>query len=119
MKTQRSGRTIPPHSVEAEQGILGCCLAWPDSLDSLKREPHDLLYDLRHANLFRVLREMHAERQVIDTITAHERLKAKRLLKECGGVQYVASLPETVSAVILAPYGSVWRPATNARRRAG
>src|SRR6202789_4109354 len=53
---------LPPHSIEAEQGVLGCILLSPNDclgecIEKLK-PGHLVFYDLRHQTLFQVLTEM-------------------------------------------------------------
>jgi len=89
---------LPPHSTEAEQGVLACILQEPnESLDRCATElPGDgsAFYDLRHRDLFRVLVEMHDQRQPIDSITLDSRLRATGKIDNCGGTAYVASLAD-------------------------
>jgi len=89
---------LPPHSIEAEQGVLGCILLSPndcigDCIEKLK-PGHEAFYDLRHQTLFQALVEMFDEKQPIDVITLHERLKNKKQLESVGGVAYLSLLPD-------------------------
>src|SRR2546427_319886 len=91
---------LPPHSPEAEQGVLGCVLLSPnecmgESIEKLKAGS-EVFYDLRHQTIFSALAEMYDSREAIDVITVQQRLKNKQLLEEVGGIAYLASLPDTV-----------------------
>ena len=91
---------LPPHSIEAEQGVLGCVLLSPNEcmgecIEKLKAGP-DIFYDLRHQTLFQVLTEMYDEKQAIDLITLQQRLKNRQQLESVGGLAYMASLPDSV-----------------------
>lgn len=91
---------LPPHSPEAEQGVLGCVLLSPNecmgqSIEKLK-EGAEVFYDLRHQTIFTALAEMYDSREAIDVITLQQRLKNKQLLEEVGGIAYLASLPDAV-----------------------
>jgi replicative DNA helicase len=91
---------LPPHSPEAEQGVLGCVLLSPnecmgESIEKLKGGP-DVFYDLRHQTIFSALVEMYDHREAIDVITLQQRLKDKQLLDEVGGIPYLAGLPDVV-----------------------
>src|SRR5580698_135676 len=64
---------LPPHSIEAEQGVLGCVLLSPNDcigecIEKLK-PGHLAFYDLRHQSLFMTLVEMFDQKQGIDLIT--------------------------------------------------
>src|SRR5437899_783369 len=100
---------LPPHSPEAEQGVLGCVLLSPnecmgDTIQKLKGGA-EVFYDLRHQTIFSALEEMYDHREPIDMITLQERLKTKQLLDQAGGLGYLASLPDMVpSAANLSYY---------------
>ncbi|MGO8696895.1 MAG: replicative DNA helicase [Limisphaerales bacterium] len=91
---------LPPHSIEAEQGVLGCILLSPNDcmgecIEKLK--PADLaFYDLRHQTLFLALMEMYDQKQAIDLITVTQWLKNKQQLESTGGVAYFSALPDSV-----------------------
>lgn len=91
---------LPPHSPEAEQGVLGCILLSPNDCMGECIEKFtagaEVFYDLRHQTIFSVLAEMYDAREAIDVITLQQRLKNKQLLDEVGGIAYLASLPDMV-----------------------
>lgn len=115
---------LPPHSLEAERGVLGCILLSPnpcmgESLELLKARP-EVFYDLRHQVIYRTLIEMFERREPIDVITLQQRLRDappwedSRLgapvnrLDMAGGLTYLASLPDAVpSAANLAYYANI------------
>jgi replicative DNA helicase len=91
---------LPPHSPEAEQGVLGCVLLSPgdclgDCVEKFK-SGSEVFYDLRHRTVYEVLVEMYDKREAIDVITLQQRLKDKQQLDQVGGIAYLASLPDTV-----------------------
>lgn len=91
---------LPPHSIEAEQGVLGCVLLSPhdcmgECIEKLK-SGHEIFYDLRHQILFQLLSEMYDEKQAIDIITLQQRLKNIQQLENVGGLAYLSSLPDAV-----------------------
>src|SRR5215203_4529481 len=91
---------LPPHSPEAEQGVLGCVLVAPnecmgESIEKLKGSA-EVFYDLRHQTIFSTLVTMYDGREAIDVITLQQRLKDKQLLEQVGGIAYLASLPDKV-----------------------
>jgi replicative DNA helicase len=100
---------LPPHSPEAEQGMLGCVLLSPNDCmgQCIEKFKGDLevLYDLRNQTILGVLIEMYDKREAIDLITVQQRLKDKHLLEEIGGIAYLAALPDAVpSAANLSYY---------------
>src|SRR5437879_4304904 len=72
---------LPPHSIEAEQGVLGCVLLSPNEctgecIEKLpaggrerKSEPADsAFYDLRHQAIYETLLAMYDHKEAIDLI---------------------------------------------------
>lgn len=103
-----SSDRLPPHSPEAESGVLGCILLDPtclqDCLDRFKARP-EAFYDLRHQTIFSALIDMRRNRTDIDVITLQQRLKDRQQLDEAGGLVYLSKLPDAVpSAANLSSY---------------
>ena len=105
---------LPPHSVQAEQGVLGCALLSPnDSLGiCLEKLPRaeGVFYDLRHQTIFEVLVEMYDAKTPIDLITVQQKLKDRGQLDSIGGVEYLGALQDGVpSAANLGYYLDIVR----------
>lgn len=81
---------LPPHSIEAEQGLLGSVLLDPIQAGDLRPE---LFYDLRHQKLALAMLAMADDSQPIDTVTLVTRLSGLGQLEEVGGAAYIAGLP--------------------------
>ncbi len=119
----------PPHSIPAEQGVLGCILLAPSEclgicLERIKdplsgasslreKGPHgrveepvtSFFYDLRHQHLFETLVTLYNKSEAIDLITLQQRLRDQKLLDSVGGVAYLSELADTVpSAANLSHY---------------
>jgi replicative DNA helicase len=91
---------LPPHSGEAEQGVLGCVLLSPPEcmgicIEKLKRGS-EVFYDLRHQHIFDLLAEMYDQKEAIDLITLHQRLKDQNQLEAVGGLAYLSTLADCV-----------------------
>src|SRR5277367_5366514 len=76
---------LPPHSPEAEMGVLGCALLSPNEcmgecFEKLKGDGHEIFYDLRHQTIYETLAVMYDTREAIDVITLQQKLKDKQLL---------------------------------------
>lgn len=106
---------LPPHNDECEEGALGCCLispndCIPDCIIKFGDAKHEVFYDLRRQEIFKAMCEMIENREQVDIITLQSRLKDKGLLEQCGGLGYLARLPDTVpSAANLSYYlDHVW-----------
>jgi replicative DNA helicase len=101
---------LPPHSIEAEQGVLGCVLLSPNEcmgecIEKLKDGGMEVFYDLRHQTIYEMLAAMYDQRQAIDIITLQQKLKDKGLLDQIGGISYLSQLQDAVpSAANLSYY---------------
>lgn len=98
---------LPPHSEEAEQGILGCIMLDAACLDSCLEKFHakhgEVFYDIRHQSIFDAMVAIKQSGKVLDLITLHQRLKDNNQIEEVGGFSYVASLPEAVPSAANLP----------------
>ncbi len=104
---------LPPHSNEAEQGVLGSILLDPTemgmSIETLKPGA-EVFYDLRHQTIYEALVTMYDARESIDIITLQQHLKDQQLLDQVGGLSYLSSLPDmSPSAANLAFYLEIVR----------
>jgi replicative DNA helicase len=106
---------LPPHSPEAEQGVLGCVLLSPNEcmgecVQKLKDDGREAFYDLRHQTIYEALAAMSDAREAIDVITLQQRLKDKQLLEQVGGIAYLSQLQDAVpSAANLSYYLDIVR----------
>ncbi|MHC1767606.1 MAG: replicative DNA helicase [Verrucomicrobiia bacterium] len=91
---------LPPHSIEAERGVLGCILLSPAENMGVCIEKFkggsQAFYDLRHQTLFELLAEMYDRKEAIDLITLQQKLKDRKQLEPLGGISYLASLADGV-----------------------
>lgn len=110
----------PPHSIEAEQGVLGCLLLDPGlglefCLERLK-EPRQLdlpkfengrfgklrntattfFYELKHQVIFEAMLDLHEKSQGIDLITLKQHLSDRKQLEAVGGVAQLSLLMDGV-----------------------
>jgi replicative DNA helicase len=105
---------LPPHSIEAEQGVLGCVLLSPNEclgelIQTFKGGP-EAFYDLRHRSVLELLIEMYDAKEAIDLITFQQRLKDRNQLEGIGGLTYLSALLDSVpSAANLSYYLDIVR----------
>jgi replicative DNA helicase len=105
---------LPPHSLEAEQGVLGCALLAPNDcigqcVERLKSGP-EVFYDLRHQTLYELLVGMYDRKDAIDLITLGQKLKDNGQLDGVGGLAYLSQLMDAVpSAANLSFYLDIVR----------
>jgi len=92
---------LPPHSTEAEMGVLGCALLDPNQcigecIEKLKDDGKMAFYDLRHQTIYETLSAMFNSREAIDLITVQQHLKDRQLLDQVGGIAYLSQLQDAV-----------------------
>ena len=88
---------IPPHSVEAEQSVLGGLLldnsAW-DRAGDILTEAHFYRHD--HRLIFTAISALVSATKPADVITVYEHLRRTGKGDECGGMAYLNSLAASV-----------------------
>lgn len=99
---------LPPHSLEAEAGVLGCIMlspleCLPETVEAIGETPEPY-YDMRHKAIYEVLVEMFEKAERIDLITLRVRLKNRNQLEAVGGLAYLSSLPDTVPTAANLPH---------------
>jgi replicative DNA helicase len=84
----------PPHSVEAEQGVLGSMLISPrDAIaEVVEKINEDYFYVPAHQTIYSVLVDLWNAGQAIDLITFTQVLRDRNLLETVGGAALVTSL---------------------------
>jgi replicative DNA helicase len=114
-KSKVSSRTkplrLPPHSVEAEQSLLGGLMldqrAWDEIADAVSAED---FYRADHKLIFATIGVLAALDQPADAITVSEYLEQQNQLKDVGGLDYLGQLVnETPSAANILAYAHIVR----------
>src|SRR6266581_7698682 len=84
----------PPHSVEAEQGVLGSMLISPRETiaECVEKISEEYFYVPAHRTIYDVLVELWNAGQAIDLITFTQVLRDRSLLESVGGAAFVTSL---------------------------
>jgi replicative DNA helicase len=102
---------LPPHSVEAEQSLLGGLMldqrAWDQVADVLRVED---LYRADHRLIFSAVADLVERNQPPDAVTVSEHLQRNGQLEAAGGLAYLARLVEdTPSAANIRAYAKIVR----------
>ena len=106
---------LPPHDLQMEMGVLGCCLLDPNQclgecVEKLKDDGKLAFYDLRHQTIYEMLTEMYNARVPIDLITLQQKLKDLQILDQVGGISYLSQIQDVVpSSANLAYYLGIVR----------
>ncbi len=102
---------IPPHSIEAEQSVLGGLMLDNDSwLQVAERLTAQDFYRRDHASIFRGVEALANDGKPYDIVTLAEWLEVNGLLDSIGGMQYLAQLADnTPTAANIAAYADIVR----------
>ncbi|HEV8314705.1 MAG TPA: replicative DNA helicase [Burkholderiaceae bacterium] len=102
---------VPPHSIEAEQSVLGGLLldngAWDRAGDLLTDGD---FYRFEHRTIFAAIGTLISATKPADVITVFEQLQSVGKAEECGGLAYLNALAQSVpSAANLRRYAEIVR----------
>ncbi len=108
---RKRGRKDPPHSIEAEQSVLGGLMlnnaVYKDVAAKLKDAD---FYRSDHQLIFRAIGELITAGKSCDFVTLSEHLRNQGRLDEAGGVSYLGSLAvDTYSVANLLAYAGIVR----------
>jgi len=103
---------LPPHSLEAEQAVLGCILDTPltgnntNQLQTIREkfQQDEVFYDLRHQTIWHAIEYLVSEGKPVDLITLQQELKTRGQLDQIGGIDYLGQLQDTVPGSANLPY---------------
>ena len=89
----------PPHSIEAEQAVLGGLIinndSWDKVVDKLSEEN---FYKKEHKLIYKSITALAKDGQPFDTITITEWLGQHKQLEEVGGLSYIGSIANNTSS---------------------
>ncbi len=102
---------VPPHSIEAEQAVLGAVMLnnrhWENVVE---RVIADDFYLAAHRIIFQEMENLTRQNQPIDLLTLDQALKNKGIIEDVGGFAYLAELSKnTPSAANINAYSDIVR----------
>ena len=109
---------MQPHSIEAEQSVLGGLLLSADAWDAVAESVSDRdFYRADHRLIFRQIARLAEASDPVDVITVADKLQASGELEAAGGLPYLAELAQnTPSASNIRAYGQVVRERASLRK---
>lgn len=109
MPTDESSRKVPPHSIEAEESVIGGVLLDNTSLDrALEILVPDDFYRDAHRKIMRAIVDLNQRNEPVDLVTLTDALKSRNELQEVGGAAYLAEVAErTPTAANIAYYARI------------
>ncbi len=102
---------VPPHSIEAEQSVLGGLMLDNRSWDKVGDKIADKdFYRADHRSIFRVIAGLADSNKPFDVVTLSERLDSLGELESIGGLVYLATLAsQTPSSANIDAYADIVR----------
>ncbi|MBL4833001.1 MAG: replicative DNA helicase [Pseudomonas sp.] len=115
---QASALKIPPHSIEAEQAVLGGVMlentTWERVVELLSEGD---FYRHDHRLIFRALASLAARNQPFDVVTLAEELDREGLIDQVGGLAYLGQLAKnTPSVANISAYTTIIRERSTLRK---
>ncbi len=96
---------IPPHSVEAEQSVLGAMLLDKEAINTAIEiiRPDDFYKDA-NKEVYEAMLVLNNRNEPIDLITLSEELKRRGTLESIGGLTYLANLSSSIATTANTKY---------------
>lgn len=110
-EAREMGIRVPPHSIDAEQSVLGGLMIAPDALDKVAdRIAESDFYRKDHRLIWRAIMELSARGQPCDAVTLGDWFDSNGLGDMMGGAGYCAELANTIpSAANITAYAQIVR----------
>ncbi|MCA8917912.1 MAG: replicative DNA helicase [Planctomycetes bacterium] len=110
---------IPPHSIEAEQAVMGAIFVDPGCLPevTLILKKPEMFWRASHQHIYRAIQSLSAEGHEIDWVSVGEQVRKDGALDECGGADALHSYLSEISHSVPSAYAAE-RYATIVRDRA-
>lgn len=117
-RAQSPGRLLGPHSIEAEESVLGSALINPETISTLAEflKPEDF-FELKHRWIWDAILATYNRNEAVDNLTIVEELRKRNQLDDTGGSAYVTYLINNTPTFIHAEtYGHIVERAAVRRR---
>lgn len=104
METALIGR-VPPHSLEAEQSVLGAMILNKEAINTAIEiiRPDDF-YKEANKEIFESILVLFNKNEPVDLITLSEELKRRGTLENIGGVTYLANISSSIATTANVKY---------------
>ncbi|MCG3184712.1 MAG: Replicative DNA helicase [Planctomycetes bacterium] len=98
---------IPPHSIEAEQAVLGCMFVDPSCIDAVRLALPDPAMFWRHSHqvIYRAILQLHDNDLELDWITCADAVEHNHELEACGGRDALQTYLADISNSVPSSYG--------------
>ncbi len=116
-----AGIKVPPHSIEAEQSLLGGVMIDPQAWDRVSdRVQESDFYRANHRTIFRAITSLVAKNRPLDVLTVSDALKGVDDLDNAGGEVYLFELAKNIpTAANITAYADIVRERSILRQLIG
>jgi replicative DNA helicase len=99
---------IPPHSIEAEQAVLGAIFVDPGCLPdvSLLLKKPEMFWRASHQHIYRAIQDLSSEGHEIDWVSVGEQVKKNGAAEDCGGSDALHAYLSDISQGVPSAYGA-------------
>ena len=96
---------IPPHSIEAEQSVLGALLLDKEAINTaVEHLKSDDFYKEANREIYEAVLVLNNRNEPVDLITLSEELKRRDTLESIGGITYLANLSSSIATTANTKY---------------
>ena len=97
IEPQTRSPRVPPHSIDAEESVLGAVLLSADAANIALEKLHvEDFYKPAHQQIFEVISNLYNANEPIDAVTVSEGLRRTGALDRMGGIDVLTTLIDTV-----------------------
>lgn len=111
LESQLAAARLPPHSIEAEQAVLGGLMLSTDSFETVFNLITEVdFYQFNHRLIYRAISTIASNNNPADVVTVTDWLQQNEHLDDAGGIHYIGALAqETPSAANISAYAEIVR----------
>jgi len=93
---------IPPHSIEAEQSVLGAIFINENCIEKIIDyiPSEEYFYKDNHKIIYKTILNLYSEKKAIDALTIAEELEKNGNLEKIGGSVYLVSLADILPSIV-------------------
>ncbi len=90
-------KKIMPHSIEAEQAVIGSMIMDQDAVESAVEILHaEDFYGKQYGTLFQAMKELNMENKPVDLVTLQDKLKEDNVPEELAGMDFIREILNAV-----------------------
>lgn len=88
---------VPPHSVDAEQALLGSIMVRESALhDVIETIRSEMFYESKHGEIYEAMLDLFSDGTQIDLLSLSDKLETRDVLTDIGDSEYLTELVNTV-----------------------